>query len=167
MGAGKTSIGRELAKKMDLDFIDIDIFIEKRYNKSINQLFSEYGENRFREIECEVLKELSAFENAVISTGGGTACFFDNMSLMNQNGITIYLSATPEVLSKRLYSCRNRRPLIKDKNEDELINFIKDSITVRETHYNKAHIIFDTDQIIKKDDINYYLPTLIQEIYNK
>lgn len=167
MGAGKTSIGRELADRLNLEFVDIDLFIEKRYKKSINKIFSEYGEDYFRKIEHNILKEISFFENIIVSTGGGTACFYDNIDIMNNNGITIYLSTSPEILSKRLYSCKDRRPLIKDKNKHELITFIKNNLAQRISHYNKAHIIFDTDKISRKEDINFFLSDLIQEIHKK
>ena len=83
MGAGKTTVGRKLAKELDLSFIDLDLYIEGRYHRSIRQLFTERGEEGFRDIERRLLHEVAAFEDVLVSTGGGTPCFFDNMAFMN------------------------------------------------------------------------------------
>ena len=98
MGAGKTTAGRELAKTLNLDFIDLDHFIQGRYHKTVSELFAEYGENEFRNIERNILLEVGEFENVVISTGGGTPCFFNNMEYMNNAGQTIYLKSSPGAL---------------------------------------------------------------------
>ena len=164
MGAGKTTIGRQLASKLSLDFIDLDIFIEKRYNKTIGQIFEEYGEAYFRELENSILKEIATFENVIISTGGGTACFFDNIDIMNKNGITIYLETSPAILSKRLYPCRDRRPLIKDKNDEELILYIEANLKNRVSFYEKSHLVFNTDNILQKEDVSLHLDSLIETI---
>ncbi|NDW17539.1 shikimate kinase [Dysgonomonas sp. 216] len=153
MGAGKTTIGRILAKRRGLDFIDLDLFIESRYQKTIGQIFEEYGEARFREIESSVLKEVADFENVVISTGGGTPCFHNNMEFMNKQGITIYLKASPVILAGRLAEAKEKRPLIKNKTMDELSNFISENLDVREPVYNKAHIIFETKDYANRKEV--------------
>ena len=91
MGAGKTTMGKELSKQSGLSFIDLDHFMEGRYRKTVRQLFEEKGEETFRQIEKKALHEVADFENVVISTGGGTPCFFDNMAYMNSIGTTVYL----------------------------------------------------------------------------
>ena len=96
MGSGKTTVGRQLARSLSLQFIDLDAFIEGKYRKTISQLFEERGEDDFRKLERQALLEVAEFENVVISTGGGTPCFFDNMALMNRSGTTVYLQAEPE-----------------------------------------------------------------------
>lgn len=164
MGAGKTTAGRELAKELELDFIDLDHFIQARYQKTVNQLFQEVGEDEFRNIERNMLKEVGEFENVVISSGGGTPCFFDNIEYMNQSGITIYLKATPEALSSRLNLCKDKRPLIKDKDEDELYKFVLASLVKREPFYSKAKIIFETEELVTREDVKKYVQQIIEKI---
>ncbi len=147
MGAGKTTVGRLLAEKLQLSFIDLDIFIEKRYNKTVREIFIEKGEEKFREIETKALQEISDFEDVVISTGGGAPCFNDNILKMNQSGITIYLKVSPVELTKRLDSCKHSRPIIKDKSTEELECFIVENLEKRDFFYNQAKIIFDAEEI--------------------
>ena len=109
MGAGKTTMGKELSKQSGLSFIDLDHFMEGRYRKTVRQLFEEKGEETFRQIEKKALHEVADFENVVISTGGGTPCFFDNMAYMNSIGTTVYLKASPQGLSERLEGTFGRR----------------------------------------------------------
>lgn len=164
MGAGKTTMGKKLASALSLDFIDIDIFIETRYKKTINQIFEELGEKKFREIENSVLKEISEFDNVIVSTGGGTPCFFDNIDVMNQTGLTIYLEATPSALAKRLHKSKEKRPLLKDKTDEELVDYIRINLEKRVDYYNQAHFIFNTDNILTKEDIDSYIEPLIKNI---
>lgn len=164
MGAGKTTAGRELAKVLELDFIDLDHFIQARYQKTVSQLFQDVGESEFRNIEKNMLREVGEFEDVVISAGGGTPCFFDNMDYMNDVGTTVYLKASPESLSSRLNTCKDKRPLIKDKNEEELYNFVVESLGKREPFYSKAQIIFETKQLIDRDDVTRYVQQLIEKL---
>ncbi|MBB4035150.1 shikimate kinase [Dysgonomonas hofstadii] len=160
MGAGKTTAGRELAKALGLDFIDLDHFIQGRFLKTVNQIFQEVGETEFRNIERNMLREVGEFENIVIATGGGTPCFFDNMEYMNQTGTTVYLKVQPEALASRLNTCKDKRPLIKDKSEEELYTFIVESLDKREPFYSRAKIIFETDRLISRDDVEQYVQQL-------
>jgi shikimate kinase len=153
MGAGKTTVGKALANVANLRFIDLDLYIETRYRKSIEQLFAENGENSFREIERAILKEVSEFEDVVVSTGGGAPCFFDNMRLMNEKGATVYLKASPEALAKRLNKCKDKRPLIKNKSELELLKFIAVTLNNREPFYNQASVTFETGEFESKEEI--------------
>lgn len=165
MGVGKTTIGRELAKKLNFEFVDLDHFIQNRYNKDITSIFEEEGEAKFREIENKTLREVATFENVVVSTGGGAPCFFDNMDIMNQSGLTIYLKATPELLTNRLItSNRDKRPLIKNKTEDELLQFISENIVKRDPFYSLAHLTFESDELVDKSEIDKYLSQLINKI---
>ena len=102
MGAGKTTVGKELAKLAGLSFIDLDYYIEGRYHKAVSQIFAERGEEAFREIERNMLHEVAEFEDVLISTGGGAPCFFNNMEFMNASGTTVYLKVSVEELAKRL-----------------------------------------------------------------
>ena len=138
MGAGKTTLGRALAKTLGLQFVDLDCYIEERYHKTISQIFADKGENGFRELEKRMLHEAGEFENVVISTGGGTPCFFDNMDYMNSQGTTVYLDVPVERLFIRLSIARHKRPLIKEKNDEELRAFISEQLEKREGYYRKA-----------------------------
>ncbi|MBF0650917.1 shikimate kinase [Dysgonomonas sp. GY75] len=164
MGAGKTTAGKELAKVLELEFIDLDHFIQARYQKTVSQLFQDVGEGEFRKIESSVLKEVGEFENVVISTGGGTPCFFDNMEYMNKTGTTVYLNAAPEALAARLNTCKEKRPLIKDKNEEELFAFVVESLEKRNPYYTQAQIIFETEELVNRDDVNKYVQQLIDKL---
>ena len=143
MGAGKTTIGRALAKELGLDFYDLDWYIENRRRKKIPQIFEELGEEGFRKIEHNMLHEVAEFEDVIISCGGGTPCFFDNIDYMNQQAQVVYLHCTPEVLHRHLLMGRVERPLIKGKSPEELISFIKEQLATREQYYTKARYTLD------------------------
>lgn len=143
MGAGKTTIGRILAKELDIPFYDLDWYIEERFHKTIAQIFADKGEEGFRNTERQMLHEVAEFENIVLSCGGGTPCFFDNMDYLNRQATTVYLKATPEVLFQHLKMGKTERPLLKNKTEDEMTRFIKESLVGREPFYNRAQHIFD------------------------
>ena len=143
MGSGKTTTGKRLSKKYGLDFIDLDHYIESRHFKTISQLFREKGEDGFREIERDLLKEVADFEDVIISTGGGTACFFDNMELMNQKGETVYLKASAADLSGYLYTANKDRPLLAQKSKEELVDFISEMLKKREPFYSRAKHTMD------------------------
>lgn len=166
MGVGKTTLGKYLSEKLNLEFVDLDLYIQARFQKTVSQLFEEFGEEGFRRIENKILKEVSDFENVVISTGGGAPCFYDNMANMNRKGTTIYLKATPELLSGRLITCREKRPLLQNKTDEELYIFVKESLEKRESFYSQAHIIFEPNVLIGKDNIAVYADQ-IETILNK
>ena len=143
MGAGKTTVGRALSKTMGLPFYDLDWYIESRMHKTIPQIFAERGEEGFRLIERNMLHEVAEFENVIISCGGGTPCFFDNMEYMNGQGDVIYLKASPDVLYKHLLMGKTERPLLKNKTPEQLIAFIKEQLEIREPYYTKAKHVLD------------------------
>ncbi len=145
MGAGKTTIGHALAKELGLFFYDLDWYIEMRFHRSVAQIFEERGEEGFREIERNMLHEVAEFENVVISCGGGTPCFFDNMDYMNSLCETIYLKADAAVLASHLKMGRVVRPLILGKSEEELQTYIEGMLRQREPFYMKAKHIFNVN----------------------
>ncbi|MEE3385515.1 MAG: shikimate kinase [Prevotella sp.] len=138
MGAGKTTIGKALSKELDMMFYDLDWYIETRMHRTVAQIFAEKGEEGFRKIEHNMLHEVAEFENVIISCGGGTPCFFDNMDYLNEQGETIYLKARPEVLCSHLRMGKVERPLIKGKSPEELQQFIIEQLEKREPYYSKA-----------------------------
>ena len=138
MGAGKTTVGRALAAELGIEFYDLDWYIESRMRKTVKQLFDEVGEEGFRKIEHNMLHEVAEFENVVISCGGGTPCFFDNMAYMNQQGDTVYLKASPEILYKHLKMGKSVRPLLLNKTPEEVQVFITEQLANREPYYSRA-----------------------------
>jgi len=143
MGCGKTHIGKRLAKRLNVSFVDMDDFLEKKENRSIRTIFAEEGEAYFRQKEKECLKEMDQFENAIIATGGGTPCFFDNGDWMNINGITVYLQTPIEVIVKNLEKGIDKRPLLKGLSQKELSKFVKHKLADREAFYQNVHIVYE------------------------
>ena len=145
MGAGKTTVGKALAKELGMQFYDLDWYIEGRMRKTVPQLFAERGEDGFREIERRLLHEAAEFEDVVLSCGGGTPCFFDNMEYMNSQGDTVYLKASPEVLCAHLKMGKTHRPLLEGKDKDELLAFVTEQLARREDYYTKAKHVLNVD----------------------
>ena len=143
MGSGKTTVGKALSKDTGMMFYDLDWYIESRMRKTVAQIFAERGEEGFRKIEYNMLHEVAEFEDVIISCGGGTPCFFDNMDYLNQQGDVVYLKATPETLYKHLLMAKVERPLLKGKTKEELLEFIKTQLSTREAFYNKARYHLD------------------------
>jgi shikimate kinase len=165
MGAGKTTFGKILAKKMKLQFVDLDQEVERRYYKSIAQLFDIHGENGFRIIEQKMLQEVSEFENVVVSTGGGTPCFFNNMQLMNDKGVTVYLKLTVDELLKRTEGTQHSRPLLNGLSGDELKNHILNTLNSRNQFYQQAKITVEEADGENLADVADQLIELINNQY--
>ncbi len=138
MGSGKTTVGRALAKDLNRPFYDLDWYIESRMRKTVKQLFDERGEEGFRVIERNMLHEVAEFEGVVISCGGGTPCFFDNISYLNQQGETVYLKCTPDVLHKHLSMGKTVRPLLLGKTPEEVRTYIGEQLLLRDPFYSQA-----------------------------
>jgi shikimate kinase len=139
MGSGKSTVGRRLARRLGYSFIDMDTRIEGEYGMSINEIFEKLGEKAFRKMESKLLKELVTLQDVVISTGGGLPCTGDNMGLINQHGVSIYLQMEPAVLLNRLSRGKSRRPLIRHLSRQELERFIHEKLREREPVYRMAH----------------------------
>lgn len=160
MGAGKTTVGKALAKETGLQFYDLDWYIESRMHKTVPQIFQERGEEGFRTIERNMLHEVAEFEDVVISCGGGTPCFFDNIDYMNGKGDTVYLKAQPEVLYKHLLMGKTERPLLKDKTPEELVSFIREQLDKREPYYTQARHTLDVSLMDSYEKIKITVKTL-------
>ena len=145
MGSGKTTVGKALSKDLGIPFYDLDWYIESRMRKTVAQIFAERGEEGFRKIEHNMLHEVAEFENVIISCGGGTPCFFDNMDYMNGQGETVYLQASPDVLYNHLKMGKTERPLLKNKTPEEMQVFIAEQLEKREPYYSKAKHTLNVD----------------------
>lgn len=157
MGSGKTTLAKKLAKKLNQPFFDLDFEIEKRENLPINQIFEQKGEIYFRALEKEMLKELITKEDCfIMSLGGGTPCFFDNIELINSSGTSIYLKYNAGILTSRLINAKIKRPLIKDLNEAELKVFITNKLSEREPFYKKCKLIIEKNNVKVEDLISLF-----------
>src|SRR5690554_3520166 len=147
MGVGKTTLGKKIAKKSGLPFIDLDQEIETSFEMSINSIFDKYGETFFRKEETKMLKKVIAEnQHVIISVGGGLPCFNNNMELMNRAGLTCYLHRPAKELYQRLRNSKDERPLLRKLNDEELLSFIEVKLLEREVFYSKAKIIVYRDQ---------------------
>ena len=165
MGVGKTTLGKALADRTGLSFIDLDLFIEGRYRKTIRQIFEAEGEEAFREIERRALHEVAEFEDIILSTGGGTPCFFDNMTYMNSVGTTVYLKASPEALTERISLCKQSRPTVRHLDGEALHAFVRKALTHRTPYYERAHHVFDVERLVNDNDTDNAAHRLQQLLY--
>ena len=164
MGSGKTTLGRALGRRLGLQFIDLDLYIESRYMRTISQLFAERGEDKFRSIEREMLHEVAEMEDVVVACGGGTPCYYDNIDYMNRCGTTVFLSASEDRVFARLSINRNKRPLIKDLDDQSLRIFIRENLALRMPHYSKASHSFCGDRLEDVMQISTSVEKFIEEI---
>ena len=153
MGAGKTTIGKILAKDLGVPFYDLDWYIETRMRKKVKQIFDERGEEGFRIIEKNMLHEVAEFEDVVVACGGGTPCFFDNMEYLVGQGDVVYLRGTPDVLFRHLKMGKGVRPLLLGKSDEDLLEYIKENVEKREEFYMKANHIVDIPCMEDEDKI--------------
>lgn len=142
MGCGKSYLGKWLSEKFNLNFLDLDQFIEDSTQLSIPQIFSSNGEEGFREQEANLLRKTTDFNQYIISCGGGTPCFHDNMKWIKNHGISIYLKTSEELLFKRLNNQKTGRPLISSMSDDDLRHFISIKISEREKFYEQADYLY-------------------------
>lgn len=164
MGAGKTTLGKAFAREVGLNYIDLDWYIEERFHKTVRQLFTECGEEGFRELERKMLHEVAEFEDVVISAGGGTPCFYDNMEYMNRCGDTVFLEVDPAVLFRRLRVAKQQRPLLASKSDEELMNFICEALQKRHPFYAKAKYLFKADELEDKKQIQTSVDSLRKQL---
>lgn len=148
MGCGKTSHGKKLAKKLNFSFIDLDAMVEENTGSKIISIFDTCGEEKFRQAEHECLIETLLRENTVIATGGGTPCFFNNMEMMNNSGVTIYLKINSGIIASRLVRNSRNRPLLKPFKTKKAIQFyVEEQLQNREPFYLKSKVIVEGNNI--------------------
>lgn len=164
MASGKTTLGRALARSLGLTFIDLDLYIEGRFHRTIAQLFDERGESGFRELERSMLHEVCEMENVIIASGGGTPCFFDNMDYMNACGTCVWLKVPPEVIRTRLLINRQKRPLVSSMPEEELPGYIAAALARREPFYSRAKFVFDGSMLEDRTQIGQSVDRFRKEV---
>lgn len=166
MASGKTTLGRALAGSTGRRFVDLDEYIEQSFGKSVARIFAENGEDAFRAAETHSLAELihdCPAEGVVIACGGGTPCFGDNMSMMNEAGFTVWLNAPLEVVVRRLNADRAARPLVaKLTDGGELENFVSDNLARRSPFYSKAHVTFDSSKLESELEIEESVRSFVE-----
>ena len=142
-GSGKSTVGRQLAERFGMEFIDLDLFIEEKYHTAIPLLFEKYGEAAFRTLEYAALRQVLERENVVIATGGGAPCHGDAMDQINAHAQSIYLRLSEDQLVERLRHSKKKRPLTDSLSLPALRQYVHDTLALREPYYLKAHTIWD------------------------
>lgn len=145
MGCGKSTLGRRLARRLGIPFVDTDTLVERHEGASVADVFHYEGEQRFRELEREVLERaIAEYPSAVISTGGGLPVWRDNMSCMNAAGHTVYLRRTAENIAGRLSPYgRQKRPRLRGLDDEQLVRFMRQDMAGREPFYRQAELVLD------------------------
>ncbi|HSV87201.1 MAG TPA: shikimate kinase [Bacteroidales bacterium] len=141
MGSGKSSLGRRIARKLNYRFIDLDTEVERIAGQSIAEIFEQMGEMHFRKLESEALRKTIEISPAVIATGGGTPCYFDNMDFINRNGTSVYLRLSPQSLAWRLENAQKKRPLVLNCIGEDLLQYIEQKLREREPCYMQSACI--------------------------
>lgn len=147
MASGKSTIGREISKKLDMKFIDLDDYISKREKRSISEIFKVKGEIYFRRIESLYLSEiLNSKDSFILSLGGGTPCYSNNMDLiLNSEAASIYVKAGIKTLVSRLTAEKNKRPLVAELEDDKLVEFVAKHLFERRFFYEQASMTVNTE----------------------
>ena len=148
MGTGKSTIGRKIALRTELPFLDTDRMVEEAEGASVADIITYAGEQYFREAERRALEQTSEIESAVISTGGGLPIWGDNQQWIAEHGVSVYLKRTPEQIISRLSPHgRQRRPMLRGKSDEELLQFMSQHLAEREPIYINADIVVDCSQM--------------------
>lgn len=154
MCVGKTTVGKALAQQLGAFFYDLDWYIEHRYRRKIAEIFAEEGEEKFRDLERRMLHEVAEFEDIVLSCGGGTPTYADNMDYLNSVAETVYLKASPETILAHLSMAKGNRPLLAGKTPEELDAYVRSQLELRQPFYAKAHHTVDVNILDSFERIN-------------
>jgi shikimate kinase len=154
MGSGKSHWGHIWALQHTLAFYDLDTEIEKAFEMTVEEIFEKHGEEKFREIERYHLRKFDTKKSYLLSCGGGTPCFFDNLDWMKRHGTIIYLKASPEYILDRVMEETSKRPLLKKVNPSELLFFIEKKLKEREPVYLKADHVLEAKNLTN-DSLNF------------
>ena len=154
-GCGKTTLGRALAAEMDMPFIDLDEYIEERCEATIGQIFEQAGEQAFREIERQALQAVAAMDGAIVACGGGTPCQHGNMELINQSGLSIWLTTSAQRITERLCLPQEKakRPAIAHMTDAEVLDFVTRQLAERQPFYEQAMLRFDSTRLESVEEI--------------
>ncbi|MET3880111.1 MULTISPECIES: shikimate kinase [Chitinophaga] len=147
MGAGKSYWGKQLADHWQLPYYDLDEVIVEAEEMAIADIFATKGEDYFREKESQLLRELSKQDNFLISCGGGTPCFQENMDFMNEHGTTVWINPSVETMVERLQRKKSKRPLIADLEDEDLVGFVEKKMAERLPFYQQSRHIITSDNI--------------------
>ncbi len=156
-GSGKSTLGRHLARRLSCQVVDTDKRVEQMVGASVADIFHYEGEEYFRQAEREALESaLSSGDTLIISTGGGLPTWRDNMEWMNGVGVTIYLKRTPEQILSRLSAYgREKRPMFRGKSDEELLEFMREQMAMREEYYAKSKISIDCTSMSDDAAVEY------------
>jgi shikimate kinase len=159
MGSGKTHWGRLWAAKHKIAFVDLDEQIEIAERKTVSEIFESKGEDYFRKVEADILRNHIFLNDTIVACGGGTPCFHNNMEWMNAHGITVYITSTPEEILRRLNSAgRDKRPLLSKLNQAELLFFIEKKLKERQPFYTQAKVVLANSRITEDSFANHVVP---------
>ncbi|MDO5017451.1 MAG: shikimate kinase [Porphyromonas sp.] len=150
---GKTTIGKKVAELLNLRFIDTDGYLQFKYHNTISDMISTCGIDKFRKREKVILLELALVQDAVIATGGGLACHDDNMQTMKARGTVVYLRASEEALTERLYQYRDERPAVEGLDKEGVRQYVQETLQQRLPYYEQADITVDAETVTTDADI--------------
>lgn len=153
MASGKTTFGRALARQTGMQHIDLDFYIEQRFHSTVRDIFANKGEAEFRRIEGAMLREVGEMGDTIVSCGGGTPCFGDNMDYMNSRGLTVCLQAPESVIADRILQAGNKRPLMAGKSREEIISTLRKHMEDRSPFYDRARLIISGEKLENKAQI--------------
>ena len=163
-GVGKSTIGPILAGKLGYAYIDTDDFIEKRYHSDISSMFACCGIEKFRKRESVALIELTQKQDTVLSTGGGLPLFPGNMDTLLSRTTVVFLRSTPEELASRLSLVKATRPLVADKDEQGIRDYVNDALPDHELFYQRAHVTVDVGTLVTEEDAARVADRIITEL---